>query len=970
MANVFDQFDGTTGSTTSTPDTTGMSGDPASFKAKYGAAAEKAGKALGIDPDLILGQWGEETRWGKSIIPGTNNLGNIKSKTGVAAKDNQTGSTDSYAKFESPDAFADHYVDLVKTKYPNAVDAGNDVKKFTTGLKGYAEDNQYATKVAASAATVAGVPGSKTTNPFDQFDGVTDTPAAAAPADDYQEPTQLQSDVRGVGLGTRAVAAGAASPITGIGDLLNTGINAGIRGVNALASTNIPQLALPSQVTQNALTAAGLPQPATPTERVLSDVQGGVASTLTGAGLAGQASKVVANPIAQNALAQLSQQPVQQAAAAATGAGAAGTARESGASPLGQFIIGLTGGMAPLSVANLLQSSDRATVNAARLLQKAVQANSPEDWNKARELLTESQRQGIPLLGPEALAGSQQLHTLTSDVAAAPASGNKIQNALAERPQQVEDAARNNLAKIGGTNTGTQEAANAAQEAADKVIRDAQEYRTEAAGPHYQGQRASDTEALDLTDTVKSLPSKIVALSDSRNSAVQVAGKLHQFANEQINLMNKAIRKGAYKDEEGNTQTTWTQRTKAERHDMRADEGKSGTYEAVNRANQFRAQLDASQRDLENAADRLAQKNLPQIQTKVSGLLSKIDSQIRLAGDTPEGKILQQYRDELAPGGRPIVLPSQLESIYKANRDKTMLGLNPTPEQRTQAGVIGSHISDLDNLIKDVSPAIRNGRQIYEQISKEVIDPMMKGPIGKLAGRGADAQKEAVASRVASELQGKNATPERIATIADAFNKSDKTTFPNVVRSYLEDKLNSALKPSRGETLTTRGTTLRDALEPNPKEAANLRTMIQKSAEAQGADPTKVYQGFGRFLDVLDATGRLGAPKAARVGDVGEEAAKNAANAAVDAVSVGAKKTILNAITDFTRRGAYGKLASVMTSDFSVREMQDLANLDTKSPGALQIVANIISGKKPAQAAAAALRSANQAAQPQPAEGQ
>lgn len=126
---------------------------PEDFAARYGSAAEKAGKALGVDPSILLGQWGLETGWGKSVIPGTNNLGNIKdfSGSGVAATDNMTGSRDKYRQYATPDAFADDFVSLIQRKYPNAVGAGADASKFTAGLKGYAEDPRYPDKVAQSA---------------------------------------------------------------------------------------------------------------------------------------------------------------------------------------------------------------------------------------------------------------------------------------------------------------------------------------------------------------------------------------------------------------------------------------------------------------------------------------------------------------------------------------------------------------------------------------------------------------------------------------------------------------------------------------------------------------------------------------------------------------------------------------------------------------------------------------------------
>lgn len=123
---------------------------PADFAQAYGPVAAKAAEKLGVDPQVLLGQWGLETGWGKSIIPGTNNLGNIKDFAGggVGATDNMTGSRDKYRAYDSPDAFADDFVSLIQRKYPNAVGAKTP-EQFAAALKagGYAEDPSYTAKV-------------------------------------------------------------------------------------------------------------------------------------------------------------------------------------------------------------------------------------------------------------------------------------------------------------------------------------------------------------------------------------------------------------------------------------------------------------------------------------------------------------------------------------------------------------------------------------------------------------------------------------------------------------------------------------------------------------------------------------------------------------------------------------------------------------------------------------------------------
>lgn len=129
--------------------------DISSFVNQYQGVAQKVGAALGVDPNILLGQWGLESGWGKHTVPGTNNLGNIKG-AGPAATDNMTGSRDTYRQYGSAQDFGNDYARLIATNYPDATGAGDDALAYAMALKGggYAEDPHYASKVTAAVDTV------------------------------------------------------------------------------------------------------------------------------------------------------------------------------------------------------------------------------------------------------------------------------------------------------------------------------------------------------------------------------------------------------------------------------------------------------------------------------------------------------------------------------------------------------------------------------------------------------------------------------------------------------------------------------------------------------------------------------------------------------------------------------------------------------------------------------------------------
>jgi flagellum-specific peptidoglycan hydrolase FlgJ len=125
--------------------------------------AAAVGAELGVATDVLLAKWGLETGWGKSIIPGTNNLGNIKDPTqkGPRAYDKAEGSNDSYAKYSSLAEFGQSYVDLIKRNFPKAMNTGSDASAFGAGLKdgrigSYATDANYTNKIVQTASSIMG----------------------------------------------------------------------------------------------------------------------------------------------------------------------------------------------------------------------------------------------------------------------------------------------------------------------------------------------------------------------------------------------------------------------------------------------------------------------------------------------------------------------------------------------------------------------------------------------------------------------------------------------------------------------------------------------------------------------------------------------------------------------------------------------------------------------------------------------
>ena len=302
------------------PSPTNANGDVSSFVQQYGPIADKISEKLGVSSDLILGKLGLETAWGKKVIPGTNNLGNIKdvSGRGVMATDNYSGSRDAYLKFEDPETFGAYYTDFIQRLYPNAVGAGADAKKFTSGLMtgkngAYAEDPQYGTKIAGASQMVAKARGASQggwmNDPTTQTEPVTvvqpkeeapkEQPKATEAAPKRTVPEEL---VRQGGLTARYGLQGAEKaftfPVRAVFEAVGAG--AEMLGAKDTGQKIRSTLGMGGNAGRVVADAVNLPKPETKLEKFV----GGASETVAGLGVGGAAQKVAENApaVTQNAV--------------------------------------------------------------------------------------------------------------------------------------------------------------------------------------------------------------------------------------------------------------------------------------------------------------------------------------------------------------------------------------------------------------------------------------------------------------------------------------------------------------------------------------------------------------------------------------------------------------------------------------------------------------------------------------------
>ena len=582
----------------------------------------------------------------------------------------------------------------------------------------------------------------------------------------------------------------------------------------------------------------------------------------------------------------------------------------------------LAGGMVPgMVLAARGTAGDRAAA--------AMGNVTPEQLQLAQALQERARAAGTPLTGYEAIQSvtglnpkmqTQQRIAEQSD--AAPGSG--LTGMMQDRPGANQAMFENVANGVSPANPFPDTLAGRMQEAASNSIKSAQEARTAEAGPFYQKQRSSDSEAMRL---LEQMPSEATMLADrlrSRDLAMQTSGQLSGMSND----MTQAAKD--YHPVAGMPGFP----ARYLPHTDVAAQAAAGSQEAYAVSRQRLQEASDAQQRLDTLSDQLAQKNLPEIQSKVSELLSGIDQKIKVLGPTVEGKFLQSFRDELAPGGQPIVYPSQLESVYRNNRNKLDPGAFASSEDRTRIGVLGPEVQGLNALIKEVSPTIAEGRAAYAQASRNVVDPLKLGQVGKLA------QSDSFGPQAETLLPNKpmDITPQVVRRTAKTLNAQDPDIVRQFVAQYLRGQFNEANQQNMAGPNVFGGSKFAAQVAGNPGQDANLMAALQ----ASGANPAQMNDA----LQIFSAQGMKPAVNSATQANTQEAGQMGNGHKLVDLL-IRPLKTVPGAIDSWRNGWATEGLANALTDPQSIQRLQELARLNgSHNPTQQQIMANMLMASK------------------------
>jgi hypothetical protein len=222
--------------------------------------------------------------------------------------------------------------------------------------------------------------------------------------------------------------------------------------------------------------------------------------------------------------------------------------------------------------------------------------------------------------------------------------------------------------------------------------------------------------------------------------------------------------------------------------------------------------------------------------------------------DPKTGRIV---RYEMTPGTPEIpAVPREyaadvenLDRVRKYFRDRTELpAFAPDAIDKETGAVVGRAAGTIDQALSEGSEAYARRNADYSRISREIVEPLMQGPIGKLAN------SDLTTQQAISTLFPSNPLPNSQGEIAGAVGAlagRNPWAARQLVRAHAEGVFNEAAQNLMTGPNANGGAKFASVYRGNAQQAANQDAAIRALPNGDA-----VADGFNRLLDVFEAMGR------------------------------------------------------------------------------------------------------------------
>lgn len=300
-----------------------------------------------------------------------------------------------------------------------------------------------------------------------------------------------------------------------------------------------------------------------------------------------------------------------------------------------------------------------------------------------------------------------------------------------------------------------------------------------------------------------------------------------------------------------------------------------------------------------------------------------------------------------ASGAVPENNVRALYGQYQTTRKATeALPINATQEQRATSGTIGKLNQQLDQALSAASPNVQQGKQLYQQMSESVVDPLNAGPVGRVAGvHGFDPSVPPNLNPVQAIANSAMSRPESIRELYSQLNAVDRQAFPGIARTWLENAFDTATQRVQAGENRMIGANFAKNVYGTDQQIQNFQEIMRGVATANGVkNPDAYVRGASNLMEVLQMTGKvpgIGSPTGGRL-PTNEMAQSSKAASVMESIGTQPLSATAKTLRAFVGQQNYKRLADILTDPDSVRKIEQLGKYSPKTSTAQALAAGLL----------------------------
>lgn len=357
---------------------------------------------------------------------------------------------------------------------------------------------------------------------------------------------------------------------------------------------------------------------------------------------------------------------------------------------------------------------------------------------------------------------------------------------------------------------------------------------------------------------------------------------------------------------------------------------------------------------------------LQQISDKLGTLIPRLSTNLgELTGDLKAifDKALQATKGVptgvLDSSGNPILkqgVPMTMGEVNDAMRSLTngLKNVNLSAKAGDREAVRGlqSLVSDIRESMGTISPSFKKGNELYAQISRELVDPLKKSVIGRVAGvQGATADKEAVNKLLPILAKGRNPEAQSSDILKFARQTADTPeVFQDAVKTHISNAVANAEHSIAGQEGANIAQALKDQLFATPAQQQGLIDSLHGIALQTGRDPNTLVNGFMNGLKLIEAAAKRPANIGMSANDVKEMAGKSGIASGVQLLSLNAGNQAGKGFRGWVTGKTYRELAENLTTKEGLDTLQALAKQPVMSRKAQVLLNTLVTTGQQAKA--------------------